>query len=223
MHELLEKKTGILRLKNGVELPCDATINTDNTFDTLMVATIGETMYYTSPTWNFKGNNAGPILMDKSRIKKVKIIGIDYATNCALCLKGITIEGEKVGGVQECFFSTYEGAEKAVEAVNSFFEENDPNPEWMKDYLKCVTPEYRYMLKFPLKPGDILLEDEEHYVANRIVAKIGPDSSKVNYQGHDDISYISGREVHTEHQYSGIKDQYQIVSLVAEEQIIIDV
>ena len=93
----------------------------------------------------------------------------------------------------------------------------------MKDYLKCVTPEYRYMLKFPLKSGDILLEDEEHYVANRIVAKIGPDSSKVNYQGHDDISYISGREVHTEHQYSGIKDQYQIVSLVAEEQIIIDV
>ena len=71
MHELLEKKTGILRLKNGVELPCDATINTDNTFDTLMVATIGETMYYTSPTWNFKENNAGPILMDKGRIKKV--------------------------------------------------------------------------------------------------------------------------------------------------------
>lgn len=131
--------------------------------------------------------------------------------------------GEKVGGVQECFFSTYEGAEKAVEAVNSFFEENDPNPEWMKDYLKCVTPEYRYMLKFPLKPGDILLEDEEHYVANRIVAKIGPDSSEVDYQGHDDRSYTSGREVHTEHQYSGIKDQYQIVRLVAKEQIIIDV
>lgn len=223
MNPLLEKKTGILRLRTGVELPCDATINTDNTFDKLMVATIGETMYYTSPTWEFKGNNPVPILMDKNRIKEVKIIGIDYATNCALCLKGLTVEGEAVCGVQELFFSTYESAEKAVEAVNRFFEEHEPDPEWMKDYLKCVTPKYRYMLKFPLKPGDILLEDNGHYVANRVVVTIGPNSSKVDYQGHDDTSYKSGREVHTEHEYSGIKDQHQIVRLVEEQQIVIDV
>lgn len=44
MNEVIEKKTGVTRLINGMSIPCDATLNTDSTFDTELMAIIGETI-----------------------------------------------------------------------------------------------------------------------------------------------------------------------------------
>ena len=62
-----------------------------------------------------------------------------------------------------------------------------------------------------------------HYIANRVIAYIYPDYATVEYQGHDDESYENGREVHSSHEYAGVKNQYKIVKLIERQQQIIDV
>lgn len=226
MNNIVEKKTGVVRLGNGVGIPCDATINTDATFDAKLVATIGETMYYLKPNWIFDmkdWNKPVPMQFDENSIKKVKICKIAHATGCAICLDGITEDGQKVGGIQELFFTTYEEARQAVTSINQFYEKNSPDADWENDYSKCVTYKYRYMLTFPVKPQDILLEDNEHYIANRVIAYIYPNYADVKYQGHDDETYMNGKEVHSQHEYAGVKDQYKIISLIEEKEMIIDI
>ena len=75
-------------------------------------------------------------------------------------------------------------------------------------FQKCQTSE------FPVKPQDPIFVGDEYYVANRVVAFIYPDYAEVGYQGHDDNTYEDGREVHTQHEYSGVKNQYEIVRLL---------
>lgn len=222
MEEIIEKKTGVVRLSEEIAIPCDATINTDDTFNAPIVATPGEIMYFLNPNWDYF-NEPAPMIVDEESIKKVTIIEVIHATNCALCLEAITSECEIVSGIQELFFTEHEEALKAVHSIQKFFTQNNPSENWREDYDKCVTPNYRYMLKFPVKPQDILLEDSKHYVANRIIAFIKIDNAEVMYQGHDDESYENEKEVHTQHEYSGVKKQYEIVKLVEQKEQIIDI
>lgn len=226
MNNVIEKKTGLIRLSNGRAIPCDATINTEETFNAKLVATVGEIMYYLEPNWTWDRNDWNkpvPLEVDENSIKKVTICKVGHATGCALCLNGITEDGREVKGIQELFFTTYEDALQAVDSINQFYSTNSPDVDWVKDYAKCVHFKYRYMLTFPLKPQDILLEDNKHYVANRVIAYIYPEYAEVTYQGHDDETYESGREVHSEHEYAGVKNQYSIVKLIEEKEQIIDI
>lgn len=226
MNAVVEKKTGILRLENGIALPCDATLNTDDTFNTKLVAKVGETMYFLEPDYEMidtgVGMDIGRMIVDESFIKKVIINYIGYATNFGVVLRGVTENGEKVGAVQELFFATYEKAVESIETINQYYFQN-PDGDWIEEAKYYGNIQYRYMLQFPLKPQDIILEDEHHYVVNRVVVDIYADQSKVCYQGHDDESYEAGREVYTEHEYAGGKNKYEIVKFVEKKQEVIDI
>lgn len=226
MNAVVEKKTGTLRLGNGITLPCDATLNTDDTFNTKLVAKVGETMYFLDPDYEMidtgVGLDIGKIVVDESCIKKVVINYISYATNCGVVLRGIAENGEEVGAVQELFFTTYEKAVEEIEIINEYYLQK-PDGDWIVDAKYYGNIQYRYMLQFPLKPQDIILEDEHHYVVNRVIADLYTDYVKVFYQGHDDETYEGGQEVHTEHEYAGVKNKYEIVELVEKKQEVIDI
>ena len=229
MNKLLEKKTGVVRLGNGVILPCDATINIDNTFDTELMATIGETMYLLLPKAYEQipcddgfGTVLEKMIIDETCIYKVVIFRITYATGCGLILHGITEDGDKKRAVQELFYRTYDEALQGIDTINQFYLKN-PKGDWISDCKGYVSFPYQYMLTFPLKPQDILLEDNMHYVANRVIVDICSDYATVEYQGHDDESYKDGREVHSSHEYAGVKNQYKIVKRIKQHQQIIDV
>lgn len=221
MNGLLKKKTGVTRLGNQLVLPCDATINTDHTFDTELMATIGETMYLVLPkdyeqiTCDDGFSTFGRMIIDEACIYKVVIYAIEYATGCGLCLSGITEDGNKEEAVQELFYRTYDEALQGIDTINQFYLQN-PKGDWISDCKKYTSFPYQYMLTFPLNPQDILLEDNMHYVANRVIAYIYPDYATVVYQGFDDESYINGKEEHSCHEYAGIKDQYKIVKLISQ-------
>lgn len=218
----MKTKTGICYVENlngvNVGIPCDATVNMDASFNTPLIARLGETMYFVEPRWNFDFENPDkpvPTLVDEDSIHEVIVTKISHSTGCELVIYGIVISSPTVchGGPQNLFFETYEEALKAVNAVNQFYENNKPSKNWEDDWNACVTPpKYRYMLKFPVKPQDILLEDDKHYVANRVIAGIESGITSVRYQGYE--PYKNVKEVQTMHEYSGVVNQYAIVKLI---------
>lgn len=227
MQDVVEKKTGFTRLNDEVCIPIDATMNTDTTFNTKLMATIGDTMFLVRPKayervikdgWEYLGR----MLVDESCIKEVVICKISYATGCGVCLFGVTKEGVQESAIQELFYTSYEEAVEGIKAINCYYNENVEG-DWIEECSKYSNFKYRYELQFPVKPQEVLLEDNHHYIANRIIVFISKDNAEVMYQGHDDESYENGREVHSEHEYSGVKDSYQIVRLVEQKEIIIDV
>jgi len=224
MSELVEKKTGVVQLGNGVALPCDTTINTDDTFDTELMATIGETMYLLLPKAYEEipcddgfGTTLGRMIIDETCIYKVVISSITYATNCCVCLAGTTEDGDKKEAVQELFYRTYDEALQGIDTINQYYLKN-PKGSWISDCTEYVAFPYQYMLTFPVKPQDILLEDNMHYVAYRVIAYIGPDYAIVEYDRCDDESSEDGREVHSSHEYAGVENQYKILKIIEQQQ-----
>lgn len=223
MNDVVEQKTGFTRLSNGACIPVNATMNTDSTFNTKLMATIGDTMFLVLPKAyeRVKGDGfeyLGRMIVDESCIKEVIICKISYATGCGVILSGITKEGMKETASQELFYMNYEEAVNGIEAINCYYNEK-PNGDWIAE---CRN-KYHYELQFPVKPQDILIEDNHHYVANRIIVNISQNDAEVTYQGHDDESYEDGKEIHSEHEYSGVKDSYRIVKLVEQKEVIIDI
>lgn len=231
MNQVLEKKTGMVQVAKGISLPCDATRNTDKTFNTKLTGTIGEVMYFLKPNreWRKETGCFGRLKLDEASIRKVIITRIVYATGCSTCLNGREILegglGEKIGAVQVAFFQKREDAVKAVKSINDYYDTHETEGDWVEDFEKCVDVKYRYMLQFPVKPREILLEDNKHYVANRVIAFISSEDAEVMYQGHDDVSYEGEKEVHSMHEYSGVRNQYEIVPLIEEkkQETIIDI
>lgn len=230
MNQVLEKKTGMVQVAKGILLPCDATLNTDKTFNTKLTGTIGEVMYFLRPNWewNEETGTAKRMLVDETSIEKVIVTRISCATGCATCLHGRKILekglGEEYGAVQITFFQERKDAVKAVKAINTYYDTHELK-DWAEEFERCVDVKYRYMLQFPVKPQDILLEDNAHYIANRVIAYIYPENAKISYQGHDDVSYEGEKEVHSMHEYSGVRNQYEIVPLIEEkkQETIIDI
>lgn len=225
MNNVVEKKTGLTRLNNGICIPVDATMNADATFNTKLVAAVGDTMFLVTPkdyeTVVGDGYSyLGRMIVDESCIKEVIICKISYATGCGVCLTGITKEGVRETAVQELFYTSYEEAVNGIKAIHCYYDEN-PTGDWY-DVCKIIA-KYPYELQFPVNPQDVLLEDNHHYVANRIIVYISQDGAEVMYQGHDDESYEGGKEIHSEHAYGGVKDTYQIVKLVEQKKVIIDI
>lgn len=227
MNNVVEKRTGFTRLHNGACIPVDATINTDNTFNTELMGKIGDKMFVVVPKRYEMVRKDGCIylgrmIVDRSCIKEVIIIKIIYATGCRVILSGITKEGVTESAIQELFYTSYEEAENGIEAINLYYNEK-PNGDWIEECKNYSNFKYQYELQFPVKPQDILIEDNYCYNANRIIVFISPNSTEVMYQGHDGESYEKGKEVHSEHEYCGIKDSYKIVKLVEQKEVIIDI
>lgn len=227
MNNVVEKRTGFTRLSNGTCIPVDATINTDNTFNTKLMGTIGDKMFIVIPKGYemVRGDGfqyLGRMIVDKSCIKEVIIFKITYATGCRVILSGITKEGVIESAIQELFYTSYEEAVNGVEAINRYYNVKT-NGDWIAECKNYSDFKYQYELQFPVKPQDVILEDDSCYNANRIIVFISPNSTEVMYQGHDGKSYEKGKEVHSEHEYSGIKDSYKIVKLVEQKEVIIDI
>lgn len=216
-----EKKTGTLRLEHEIGIPCGATVNKDDTFNTKLMAKIGETMYVLSPrdyVTEFDEDGTeylGRMIIDRKCIYKVVIARIDYTTDCGVVLEGITEEGAVIGAVQELFFASYEEAVKGIEEINEYYDQN-PKGDWIFDSPKFCN-RYKYILQFPLKPQEIILIDTSLYVANRVIVDIYPDKASVHYQTYED-----GMLIITEQEYNGFSNQYEIVKLIEEKEEVVD-
>lgn len=210
MNAMVEKKDGFLRLDKGVIIPCDTTLNTNNTFNTKLVGKVGDEMYALNPDWDFY-LEPPQMIISVSQIQKCVITKISYATDCGVCFYGITLEGEEICRVQQLFFKHYVEAVDAVNAVNDFYSNNEPSNDWLKDYESCVKIFYCYEIQFPVKPQDTLIEGDYYYSANRVIAYIYQDGASIHYQGHDAKTYKGDKEVHSIFE---TQDKYEIVSLM---------
>lgn len=222
MNDVTIKKDGMVRLENGMKIPCDATTNLDATFDTKLVATIGEQVYYLQP--DFDWNNKNKMLVTVDKIVKSIVYEISYATGCTVLLHCVNEQGKKFSATQELFYLSKEEAKDAVLKINQYYKKCfDFSWESVEELMsKGVNVNYRYWLKFPVKPQDILLEDNEYYIANRVIAEICADYASVLYQGPNDKTFYEGREVCFMKEYAGIKDEYEIVPMLVEKEVIID-
>lgn len=222
MNDVTKKETGFARVGEML-IPCDTTVNTDDTFDTILTGKIGEKMYFLEPEFEYHDLcEPGKMIAIKSKIQEVTVVQICYATGCGVTFNGITSSGEEKGAVQELFFRSYEEASEAADKLNNYYVDNEFSGDWLEDFKTAVGMNYWYMLQFPVKPQEILLVDDKHYLANRVIAYIYEDYAMILYQGHDDETYTEDKKIVTQHEYSGIKNEYKIVRLIPKQNVIID-
>ena len=80
----------------------------------------------------------GRLIAKEALIKKVKVIEMSYNSNGELVLYGITDNGQKDGAVQELFFKSYKEALEAVKKINAFYDNHQPNKDWLDDVKQAL-------------------------------------------------------------------------------------
>ncbi len=226
-----EKATGFVRLGDAI-LPCNATINTDSTFDRPLVATVGEEVYYLNQKFQLDDYGTVALYVKKEKIEKCKVIRIDYATDCSTCFKALTEHGETVGGVQELFFRSLEEAMEVADRVNAYsashtrWEGKDCDGDsWYEIYKRLFKAKYPYVLQFPVKPQQAWLieQDGTAHIANRVIAYIGEQEASIQYQGRDVKSWEQGEKmmelIHSD--WMG-DESYRIVPVLSKHPVIIE-
>ena len=196
-NEMVKNEVGYVKMGSAM-LPCDATINTDSTFDSPLTAKLGETVYYLR-VWYDYIEGGERIVTTVRGIGKGKVSRISYATGCAVCLYAKE-EGKETdfGAVQELFFHSLEEAMVVANRVNDYAKNHpEGDKDWYETYKALFTPEYPYMLCFPVKPQDIwqVEEDGTCHVANRVIVELTKEYAEVTYQGHDFKSYYDDRKL----------------------------
>lgn len=202
MKKVVEEKTGMVRLGEAI-IPCNTTPNTNKTFNTQLIAKLGETVFYLKPEFkNLQNNGDFEMRVSTDSILKGIVYKISCATGCATCLDmQIEGSGEKVGGVQELFFRSFEEAAEVVAKVNKY---TDTHPiwggDWYEIYKELFQPSYPYTLKFPLVPlqtQKVWQRGEWHYIIpRRVIAEIEKEEARIQYQGKDTKpEYICGRQI----------------------------
>ena len=190
MKKMVKEKRGMVRVGEAV-IPCDTTPNTSKTFDTPLIANLGETVFYLKPEFKLLDGNGEALSASTGKIIRGTVCEIDCATYCATCLHiKADDSGEKYGAVQELFFHSFEEASEVVAKVNEY---TDIHPIWEGDwyeiYKGLFQPSYPYTLKFPLVPlqtQKVWKRGGWHYIIpNRVIADIKEDEVRIEYQGKD--------------------------------------
>lgn len=201
MKKMVEEKVGMVRLGDAV-LPCDTTPNTSKTFDTPLIANLGETVFYLNPEFKFLDNDEEAVRASSDNIIRGTVCKIDCATGCATCLKiKADDSGEEHGAVQELFFHSFEEAAEVAIKVNQYTEAHSSwRGAWYEIYKRLFQPVYRYTLKFPLVPMQtqkVWKRGGWHYIIpNRVIADIEEEETHIQYQGKDTKpEYIYGRQI----------------------------
>jgi len=227
----VEKATGFIQLGNAI-IPCNATINTDPSFDSSLVATVGEEVYYLNPNWQLDDYGLVALQVEMAKIEKCKVIKIDYATGCSTCFKALTEHAEVVGGVQELFFRSLEEAMEVANRVNAYsashtrWEAKDCSGDsWYEIYMKLFKAKYPYVLQFPVKPQQAWLieEDGTAHIANRVIAYISEQEVSIEYQGRNVKSWEQGKKIMELINSDWMGDEaYRIVPVLSKHQSIIE-
>lgn len=201
MKKMVKEETGMVRLGDAI-IPCNATPNASQTFDTPLIANLGETVFYLNPEFKLLEDDEVALSASAGNIIRGTVCKIDYATGCATCLMiKADDSGEKYGAVQELFFRSFEEAAEVVAKVNEY---TGIHPVWKGDwyeiYKGLFQPTYHYTLKFPLVPlqsQKVWQRDGKHYIIPyRVIAEIEKGKTHITYQGKDTKpEYLYGRRV----------------------------
>lgn len=200
MEKVVRKGNGRTRISEAI-IPCDTTPNTSKTFDTPLVAKLGETVFYLNPEFKLL-NDAGDVTLyvATENIIKGTVCKIDCATDCNTC---ITIKADTDGNgydaLQELFFRSFEEAAEVARKVNEYTDAHLIwKGDWYKIYKGLFQPTYSYTLKFPIAPQQLQKVWQRggwHYIIpKRVVAFIEKDKVRIDYEGRDTKpEYFEGR------------------------------
>ena len=171
----------------------------EESFDTKLIASFGNIMYYLKTVLDDSEFKAGreKIVTSEIEIVRCTISDIIYDSKDRVYLHATTEDGELVQGIQELFFKTVEEAKCVIERLRILYLKGNPTYREVDDYMECVKPKYRYIMKFPMKPGDIILEEDTHYMAEGIHAELSRDYFDVQCYGKNNLQYKAGKRVFT--------------------------
>lgn len=185
MKKMVKEKKDMVRVGDKV-IPCDTTPNTS--FDTLLIANLGETVFYLNPWWADDGET---LSASAGNIIRGTVCKISYVTvrGTSLTIKADDSEKE-YGAVQEMFFHSFEEAAEVAIKVNQYTEAHPIWEEaWYEIYKRLFQPVYHYILKFPLVPlqtQKVWKGDRWHYIIpNQVIACIGDKETSIEYRGKD--------------------------------------
>lgn len=194
MEKKVKKENGIVREEN-VLISSDATQHTKSSFNTALVAKLGETVFFLNPKFNDLDEEGNFVLnAGIGNIMRGTVCRIDHDTIYGTNLH-IKAKGSQYGAVQELFFRSFKEAAEVAIKVNKY---TDAHPiweegSWYEIYKGLFQPSYHYTLKFPLLPMQIQkvwLRRSWHYIIpNRVVARIEKDIVRIEYQGGDTKSH----------------------------------
>lgn len=228
--KLVKQETGFTRIGDAL-IPCDATLNGDSSFDTPLIAKLGDTVFYFETHFDFDKGPEGDYIqlyVDVNKIKKGTVKKISYATGCGVCLY-VQSEGDgerKEGRVQELFFHSYEEAVNVANKVNEYsFSHPYWEGDWYEIYKELFTPAYPHMLCFPVKPQEAWMvePDGTRHIANRVVVWLTESKADVQYYGHDEKSYVDDRKLieGIDSDWMG-EETYRIIPRLQEHEVIIE-
>ena len=186
----MERKKEITVTRNNeLEKRKKETIGLD-TFDVKLTASLGNIMYFIFL------ENVNSVDNDNEKIiKRGSVNAIIHETGQPTYLQVATEEGLILTAVQELFFTTYAEAEQALEIIRAIGTETNYADVEFEEFIRKAKIKYRYLLKFPIEPGDIILEEDSHYMAEGIHAEITFDIPEVHCYGKNNLKYIAGKRV----------------------------
>ncbi|MCI8273107.1 MAG: hypothetical protein HFJ55_03380 [Clostridia bacterium] len=175
---------------------------TDKTFDTPLVARLGETVFFLNLEFKLLYDNKEILTASAHRIIKGTVCEIDCATDCSTRIHIRADDSGKIyGGVQELFFHSFKDAEKVATEVNRYTEAHLIwEGDWYEIYKGLFQASYLYTLKFPLHPLQVQKVWKEggwHYIIpKRVIANIGNGETHIKYLSNDTkLEYMFGRPV----------------------------
>lgn len=190
--------TGITRIGDAF-VPCDTTRNTGKTFDTPLIADLGETVFFLNPQFEYVTDDYSRVQLFVpygSSIIKGVVSNINYASGCGVSFKVHNSAEDSLhkfsiaSGIQELFFRTSEEVQMVAKLVNQYSStHSDWGKDWAETYKKLISPVYPYTLHFPICPQQtwrIVKGDSYRYmIPNRVIANIFVHCADIRYQGMD--------------------------------------
>ena len=186
----MEVKKEMVPLRTSKEQKRENALAKLETFDVKLTASLGNIMYFI-----FLEYPEDIAITNGTNIKRCTVNGIMYDTGKPVYLQAITEEGRVLTGVQELFFTSEEEAKKALEIIRRIGMSVEYEDIEFEDYIKEANIQYRYILKFPMEPDDIILEDDSHYMAEGIHAEITFEIPEVYCYGKNTHRYKAGKRV----------------------------
>lgn len=209
MGNLIQCNTELLLLNDDMKL------SSELTFDTKLVANVGQKVYSVARFYEFAMKDSREFLKltnakSKLFIDLVTIVGVNYVTKDEIKLYANKDDGEQIVVKQPFLYGTLKEAEEALRDIQSFYSRN-PNGDWT--YKKYSGTKYEYELKFPVKPNDILMKNNICYLVKGIVALIYNGIVSISYEVINNIVDEDMLGSCNKHDYNTIKNKYSIEKL----------
>lgn len=212
---------GITRIGKAT-LPCDITRNHSKTFDTPLVANLGETVFFLNPQFKYVTDEYSRVQLlvpYGNPIINGVVSNITYATGCGVSFKVHSSVKDSIhkfsiaSGIQELFFRTSEEVQMAAKLVNQYSDtHSDWGKDWAETYRKLISPVYPYTLHFPICPQQtwrVKKGDSYRYmIPNRVIANIFVHCADIRYQGMD--SQKVGDKL-VEEFFTNLPEEYKII------------